>query len=280
MTPEQALARIVRHHLDRAERNYDGALRGEDPEHLHDLRVAIRRIRFALRLFAPFVDEKRCRQLRDALEAFNDRSGDVRDLDVSMARLEKLVAKKRVDAGTGKKIFGELSRRYAQSRSHMIRALTSSRYTVAIEKIRRYAAELEEAGMRKRAKADAAKTFDRLTKEHVATLASWGTWNARKLSTKDLHKMRIDFKRARYLMEFAVLCGLDHKDAKRKIALYKSLQDMLGKHRDAVTLTKEIKKIAKDACLHERSIENIIRQEKKRAKKNMKRFVQGQRSAV
>src|SRR4051794_20556944 len=62
----------------------EGTLSGEDPEDLHDMRVATRRMRGAARIFGPYFDDntilKLGRGLRDVAAAL----GDVRDLDVQL----------------------------------------------------------------------------------------------------------------------------------------------------------------------------------------------------
>ena len=48
---EEAVRRIALRELDRAERAREALVRGDDPEALHDFRVAIRRLRSHLRAY-------------------------------------------------------------------------------------------------------------------------------------------------------------------------------------------------------------------------------------
>src|SRR5258708_38668634 len=59
---------------------------------IHDLRVAVKRFREALRLFRPVLRKKTFRRHREGIEELNDALGEVRDRDVALAQLRKLTA--------------------------------------------------------------------------------------------------------------------------------------------------------------------------------------------
>lgn len=63
----------------------DGAVVGDDPEHLHRVRVAIRRLRSLLQTFRKYLPETS--PIDEALRLFGDALGPARDLDVWMAFL-------------------------------------------------------------------------------------------------------------------------------------------------------------------------------------------------
>jgi CHAD domain-containing protein len=66
----------------------DGARLGEDPEAIHDMRVATRRMRAAFRVFNPYLKGKRAKEVRDGLRAVATDLGAVRDLDVLIENAE------------------------------------------------------------------------------------------------------------------------------------------------------------------------------------------------
>ncbi len=67
----------------------DGVLHDRHPEYVHDVRVATRRARFALRI-AALADRQQARDLRDRLGTLARLIGPVRDLDVLLPRLDAL----------------------------------------------------------------------------------------------------------------------------------------------------------------------------------------------
>jgi CHAD domain-containing protein len=270
---ESALAGILTDHLRGIEHNYNGTLNGSDPRCLHDMRVAIRRARFALKLFAPLVNKKKCNKIRESLGVLSLRSGEVRDLDISIARLKKLFTKKQFSLDIRKKLFSELSYRHKKARRRMLETLTSSLYADTIRLIREFIKELKEISPEPCKDGKIGKTFNNFTKELSGKLLKWGKWNIKKLSSKNLHKMRIDFKRARYLTEFILTCGLAQKDTKKDMAMFAFFQDILGKHHDALTVTKKVKKASENIGLYEADVEKIIKSEKMRAKKSRKEFL-------
>ncbi|MBN2498420.1 MAG: CHAD domain-containing protein [Deltaproteobacteria bacterium] len=79
---------ILLMHLDRLQRHADGIRAGDaDIEHVHQMRVASRRIRSALRLFEACFG-KRARKWRASMRRVTRRLGEARDLDVQITFLD------------------------------------------------------------------------------------------------------------------------------------------------------------------------------------------------
>lgn len=78
-----------RHQLLAMLLNEAGARRGEDPEYVHDMRVATRRARAVARLFGPFFRRKALREHLDNLRRTARALGAVRDADVALLKLRK-----------------------------------------------------------------------------------------------------------------------------------------------------------------------------------------------
>ena len=68
-------------------RHDPGIRLGEDPEDVHQFRVATRRLRSDLRTFAPLLDPKPVSELRDGLRLLGAKAGAARDTDVLTSRL-------------------------------------------------------------------------------------------------------------------------------------------------------------------------------------------------
>src|ERR1044071_902153 len=71
---------------------HDAALDWSDPEGVHSMRVASRRLRSALRDFMPYVRKRGLTSVQKRLKSVADALGEVRDLDVAIMALEKLAS--------------------------------------------------------------------------------------------------------------------------------------------------------------------------------------------
>jgi triphosphatase len=69
--------------------NEAGVRCGDDPEYVHDMRVAIRRARAAAKLYGDYFRPKAIRRIRKGLQRTARALGAVRDLDVAILRLER-----------------------------------------------------------------------------------------------------------------------------------------------------------------------------------------------
>ncbi|MCE9570627.1 MAG: CYTH and CHAD domain-containing protein, partial [Rhodocyclales bacterium] len=78
--------------LSHLQLNHDGAVTRDDPEYVHQMRVATRRLRAALRMFRPVLPEGFAEQLVPPMRELMRPLGQVRDLDVLMAEIVAPVA--------------------------------------------------------------------------------------------------------------------------------------------------------------------------------------------
>jgi CHAD domain-containing protein len=87
-TPFRAVAaRVLTERLDALMEHEAGTRAGADPEELHDMRVASRRLRAALEAFAVCYRGKQFRRIATQTKALTDALGGVRDSDVLRARM-------------------------------------------------------------------------------------------------------------------------------------------------------------------------------------------------
>lgn len=83
-------AQVVRERLVTMLSHAAGVRLGEDIEALHDMRVASRRLRAALGMFAPAYPDPAFKSFEDDVKAVTDALGVARDLDVMIETLEEL----------------------------------------------------------------------------------------------------------------------------------------------------------------------------------------------
>jgi CHAD domain-containing protein len=209
-----------------------GTRLGEDPEELHQTRVATRRLRAVLRAARPLLDETWAESLRTELSWLGGALGPVRDLDVLLGRLrEEIDGLEPAERDAAAPFLEQLEEERASARAAMLEAMSSPRYAELLTR-------LEVAAVAPRARAAeislediAAREFRKLRKA-VRSLPS-------DPSDDELHAVRIRGKRARYAAELAE--GVVGKPARRVVQDAKRLQDVIGEHQDAVVAEERIR---------------------------------------
>jgi CHAD domain-containing protein len=88
----QAAARIVRVRADELHEESAGVLDTDDIERVHDMRVATRRLRAVLEIFAPCFDKRELKAALRDVKALADALGERRDPDVQLAAMDAFVA--------------------------------------------------------------------------------------------------------------------------------------------------------------------------------------------
>ena len=83
----RAAQKTLAFHFARVGEHESGTLEGTDIEELHDMRVATRRMRAALRIFDGYLDPQDVRPLLKGLRRTGRALGTVRDLDVAGERV-------------------------------------------------------------------------------------------------------------------------------------------------------------------------------------------------
>jgi CHAD domain-containing protein len=221
-----AVVDYVRAQLDALDRTGPKARKG-DVEAVHDMRVAVRRLRSTLRTFRALWDRRRVDLVRSELKWFGDRLGRVRDAQVMAARLDEGLR-----AEPPEVVFGPVAARVrqrfaaegAEARAGLEKALDSKRYRTlraALNGLAGDAGRAKKGWVANRIRNDLERADQRLD----AALERPAD-DARR--DPELHAARRAYKRARYAAE--VRGGRTKKLVKR----LKELQDLLGTHQDAV----------------------------------------------
>jgi CHAD domain-containing protein len=206
--------------LDDILANDPGTRLGVDPEHLHAHRVAIRRLRAALRE-EPWKTE---------LAWIGGSLGAVRDLDVLTARLREEASRLDPDERAAfRPVLSRLARRRARARAELIEALDSPRYFALLGALSQAADGPTDR--REELVCLAAREFRRLRRE----IRDAGP----EPDDATLHELRKRAKRMRYAAERARKAG--DGSLRRVVEKAKSLQDILGANQDAVVSELELR---------------------------------------
>jgi CHAD domain-containing protein len=218
-----SVVRLIRHDA--------GVRLGEDPEDVHQARVATRRMRSDLRLFRDLLEPTWNEALRDELRWLGGRLGAVRDAEVLRDRLhERAAVLGTIDRSETDALLAGLDRTRDGARDELIAAMRTSRYTDLLDRLVWGAADpsfLDGAG--------GAAAID------VLPGMLEGPWKHLETSIERiatdpadeaLHDARIRAKRVRYAAE--AVAPVFGKTAGRFAEAAAELQTVLGEHQDAV----------------------------------------------
>jgi CHAD domain-containing protein len=228
-TPTEVLRAAIARSTARLLAHDPGVRLGDDPEDVHQARVATRRIRSDLRTFRKVVDPAWDESLRTELKWLAGLLGEVRDDDVLLARLEGRVEELASDdRAAGERVLDALRAERNAARAELLAGLRSARYVELIERLLAAARAVPAADDAVDLELDlgdlAVKPWKKL-RDAVEALDDDSP-------DADLHEARIRAKRARYAAE-AVAPAIG-KSAKRFASKVADLQDVLGEHQDAV----------------------------------------------
>ncbi|WP_151773208.1 CYTH and CHAD domain-containing protein [Streptomyces abyssomicinicus] len=227
----------------------DPAVRRDLPEAVHDMRVATRRMRSALRAYRPLLDREAVAPLAAELQWLTRELGVDRDQEVLDERLDGAL-----DALPAPLVAGPVRDRLSlwsgtrrgRTRPRVAAALDSRRYLDLLNTLDAVLADppLRKAARRKPEKALAKalrKESDRLARrvERAIALESGPERDTA------LHEARKKAKRTRYAAE-AARPALGKK-ARRLADDAKSLQRPLGEHQDSVMARQALRSLAQDA---------------------------------
>jgi CHAD domain-containing protein len=213
-----------------------GARLGDDPEDVHKLRVATRRLRSDLHSFGAVLVPARTEMLRSELSWLGGVVGAVRDTDVLSARLatrlDELPEGEAESVGAHR-LLALLARQAGDARTAMLGALRDARYLHLLDALvdltaappfRKAAPKLTPRTSQRMASKVVQKPWRRVA-DAVEALGPHP-------SDAQLHEVRILAKRARYAAEAAA--PLLRPAATRFAAAVADLQTVLGDHQDTV----------------------------------------------
>ncbi len=215
---------------------HDPLVRRDEPDAVHQMRVATRQLRSMLRTFGAVVDRDATRRLTDELKWLAGALGAARDQEVIQERVEALVAATPPENVLGP-ITAQLTQQFAreqtEAHAHVVAELDTDRYFALRDALDVLLAAPPITPLaRKRASTAlpplVRKTVRKVDKAvDVAHRLPMGTERA-----EALHTVRKTAKRVRYAAELAT--PVVGKKAARTGKRFKAVQTVLGDHQDAV----------------------------------------------
>jgi len=213
---------------------------GLDPEGVHQMRIAIRRIRTMLNVFTEMFDAEVCGSLDGNLRRLAKQLGIARDADVCEAQIM------RFNTVLSPLAIKEAGPYADHLRSTVFRAYTklnqffnSEDYSTLVTDLEQFVSAIPYG--------EAMQAFAERSIAHCAKIYVWqslqktmqlGDRLSSHSSSRKVHKLRIQAKRLRYLLDFFSL--VQKKKWRAPIRKLKSLQEILGEHQDAVTASSRL----------------------------------------
>ena len=229
---------VMAHLLDQVDRLvlHDRGARSDEPDAVHQMRVATRRLRSALATYRPLLDRERTDPIRGELKWLGQILGGARDAEVLHWRLQDLLAaqpEELVLGPVGRRVDVDLGARHRAAHADLVAALDGDRYLQLLDTLEDLVTApplTARAGKRagKELPALVGRAAGRVERAARA-VADDSTPGAR---DRGLHEVRKSAKRARYAAETAV--PVAGNPATELAEGMEALQDVLGEHQDSV----------------------------------------------
>ncbi|MDP2239148.1 MAG: CHAD domain-containing protein [Burkholderiales bacterium] len=246
MSVNDAFKAIVWASLNHLQANEHGMLDGRDPEYLHQMRVALRRMRSAFSTFSGALPQEEAALFVAEIKWLARALGPARDWDVFMTETLPPILR---DFG-GQAGLAELSKQGARARTAARRRAQNAIASVRYQRLNLMLPAWLVAEFRfnpgDEAGPDAlrvpAPSFAGAALERSFARARKRGRKLRQLSAAELHLLRIAVKKLRYVADsFATL--YDEKCIARMLARLARLQNILGAMNDAATVAGLMKRL-------------------------------------
>ncbi|MDH5371417.1 MAG: CHAD domain-containing protein [Acidimicrobiia bacterium] len=221
-----SIARSVRRLLDHA----PAVVLDENPEGVHQARVATRKLRSDLRTFRRLLDREWADRLRDGLRGLTELLGRVRDMDVLLSRLSGLLENvQESEREAAEAICATLQAERNDALEQVIEEFREPSY---VELLDRLVEACEAPKLTKAAQRPSGAPLLKLVRKPWQKLRAAVHGLPDQPTPEELHRIRILTKRARYAAEAVAPVG--GPAAELFGARLSELQDVLGEHQDAV----------------------------------------------
>jgi CHAD domain-containing protein len=252
ISPDELMAeagrKVIRFHFARMLYHEPGTRLSEDSEALHDMRVAVRRMRSALDLFGPHLNPKTQHWIGRGLQRTGRKLGAVRDWDVAFDQVKAFMASQpagEMQVGLGAfMVIWERQRGKAQRQ--MLDYLDSDRYFDFIIRLQRFCE-----------KANTSKQQSTLLVAYTAPTVIYQQYEAVRAyeaglvdaPVETLHALRMNIKQLRYTLEFLkTALGRETREAINELV---AAQDHFGALHDADATIALIRRTLKKDYLPE-----------------------------
>lgn len=227
-----ATRRILRGQLETIRLNEPGVRAALDTEFLHEYRVAVRRTRSALGQLKGVLDPRREGRFRKEFKWLGSVTGPLRDLDVYLLTLPEYRDWLGSEGPALDPLERLLRRQQEEAQRVLVRVLDTARYRRLLTSWSRF---LDDEKTEIAGAPDASRPVEAVAAERIGSVwekvLARGAAIDRRTPAAKIHRLRIDAKKLRYLLEFFGAL-FESQDVSRAVRRLKKLQDNLGLFND------------------------------------------------
>lgn len=228
MTPVEAFRSIALSCLEHFQRNEAGLLTSTDPEFVHQARVALRRLRSAIKLFAPVLPTEFVATYGQTWQTLATALGDARNWDVFLNETLPPIANAFPTDKDIKRLRKAAQRKTQSARKSIIGLLATDEYPRLLLEFTAAVYTLGDS-----LPIPLQDFSDQEIHRHARKARKLALRHS-ELTAVERHKMRIAFKKLRYTLEF-FLPLVSPKKLRPYLTALTQLQDQLGLINDHVT---------------------------------------------
>ncbi|MEZ4833448.1 MAG: CHAD domain-containing protein [Caldilineaceae bacterium] len=223
---------------------------GDRVEAVHDMRVAIRRIRAAARIFGPYFQREEIRPYLRTLRSVAGDLGAARDLDVSLSLVRQY--QKALGDANGTLDIARTTWKTERKRAYrkLTQRLGGKTYSRFVGKFSRFCntpgmgvGAMTDLSAQERAALEVRHVLPGEIFAHYANMRVYESVLHHDTPPELFHALRIEGKRLRYALEF-VEHLLDPKPAAALIEKLKAVQECLGDMNDAVVMQDRMRRFS------------------------------------
>jgi len=263
--------------------NRQAILSGDrDPERLHQLRVALRKIRALLSEMKAFFDRRWQQTHRERLAELMRLTGPKRDLDVYLMQIdsyERLVQQRYREGLERLRDF--LQKQESKLQEQLEKALRSEVMEEEIEELLRFCLD-PEAGVSPQASRPVILSLKEVLFDRYRSILEKGAKLRLDSEPEAYHRLRIRVKKLRYTLEFAASI-LEPKAYGKMLERLKAIQTILGEHQDLEVQRAHLRDLSRQMAeegiggleaIHalRKEMKKLIRRKRKAFHKEFKHF--------
>ena len=235
-TPVEAFRCIALNCLEHFQRNEQGLLSSKDPEFVHQARVALRRLRSAIKLFAPVLPPDFVATYGQTWQTLGSALGEARNWDVFLEETLPPIAAAFPNNKDIKRLCKAAQRKTESARKSIICLLAIDEYPRLLLEFTAAVYTVDQA---------LPIPLDEFARQqitrHTRKARNMASHHA-ELTPAERHKMRITFKRLRYMLEFFTALATPKKYHSYLVSLTQ-LQEKLGRINDLIVASTLIETV-------------------------------------